>query len=80
MYASVAVGNHSITVRGTSQDGQTNEVIITLEISPESIAVTVSGTVITVIIESNLDATFECQLDDLNFVPCKYIVNRKIAR
>ena len=75
MYPSVAVGNHSVTVRGTSQDGQsTNEVTLSpLEIMLNLVvrtSVSATGTVITVIIDANQDATFECQLDDAKFIPC----------
>ena len=75
MYPSVAVGTHSITVRGTAQDGQSNDVTLTgLRITSNlnvNALVSTLGTIITIIIEANKDATFECQLDNEDFVPCK---------
>ena len=76
MYTSVAFGNHSVRVRGTTQDGQTSELLLTpLQVTSSQFMVTasagLSGTIITLIIETTQDATFRCQLDDLDFVPCK---------
>ena len=77
VYFSVAFGNHTITVRGTTQDGQVGELNFgPLTVSPSfMIAVTASpvGTTITVTIDATEDATFECQLDDSKFVPCKLL-------
>lgn len=76
MYRSVAIGDHSITVRGTGRDNQSSE--INLQITVRSIftvnaTYSVLGTVITVNnIISNQNATFECQLDDQNFTECKH--------
>ena len=72
MYPSVPIGNRSIIVRGM-RGGASNDLSLSVEVFPEltvTTTVTASGTVITAIIEANLDATFECQLDDLGFVPC----------
>ena len=75
MYQSVAIGTHSVTVRGTAQDGQSNEVTLSgLNVTPNlnlTVLLTRLGTTITVIIEANKDATFECQLDNLDFEACK---------
>ena len=73
VYPSVAFGNHSITVKGTSQDNEISEVILgPLLISPFMVTAACSelGTIITVIIDANQEAVFECQLDDSSFVSC----------
>ena len=76
MYTSVAIGTHSITVRGTAQDGQSNEMTLSgLNVTSNLVVnatVSALGTAITLIIEANEDATFECQLDNQTFVPCKH--------
>ena len=76
VYTSVAVGDHNITVRGTTQDGQVGELNLgPLTISSSFMITAVAsslGTTITVIIDATEDATFECQLDDSNFVPCEW--------
>ena len=72
MFTSVAVGNHTVTVRGTL-NGQPSQLTLPVEIVPQltvTVTVTASGTIITVIIDSNMDATFECQLDSDEFIPC----------
>ena len=75
VYTCVAPGNHTVTVRGTTQDGQVGELTFSpLQVSSTFMVTTVAsplGTTITVTICANQDATFECQLDDSNFVPCK---------
>ena len=72
MYPSVAVGNHTVTVRGTL-NGQPSQLTLPVEIFPQltvTVTVTASGTVITVIIDANMNAMFQCQLDSDDFVPC----------
>ena len=75
MYSSVGAIAHNVTVIGTTQDGQIK--IITLTVLPTFLGFAVSatatamGTVITIIINATEDATFECQLDGLGFIPCK---------
>ena len=79
MFSSVDVGSHNITVRGTSPDGQTVEkTLSSLMIAEEFIPMltaTALGTIITVTIDANQAATFECKLDDSSFVPCKQSTN-----
>ena len=74
VYISVPIGDRSITVRGTSVDNQTSTVTVSpVRVSADlTVTATVSrdGTVITVIIDANQDATFECQLDNTSFIPC----------
>ena len=73
-YTSVTAGTHFVTVRGTL-NGLSRETTLGLLTSvPElsfSTSVSISGTVVTIIIHANQAATFECQLDDQDFVPCK---------
>lgn len=75
MYPSVAPGNHNITVTGTTQDGQVEEVRLgPLQVSSSFMITSVAsalGTVITVSIDAPQNATFERQLDNEAFVPCK---------
>ena len=75
MYPSVAPGEHNITVRGTTQDGQVEELRLGPLLVSSSFMITAAasplGSTITVIIDANQDATFECQLDNEAFVPCK---------
>lgn len=59
VYSFVPAVNHTVTVRGTSE-----EFIVTT-------AASALGTVITVTIDVNQAATFECKLDDSTFIPCK---------
>ena len=74
-YTSVPFGNRNVTVRGTAQDGTSNQVILSplMVVPPLTVTATLSasGTRITVTIEANQDATFECQLDDQDFISCK---------
>ena len=77
MYTPVAVGNHIIIVRGTL-DGQSSDLMLSLELLPGftvTAELSASGTVITVIIEATVDATFQCQLDNSSFVPCMLAVS-----
>ena len=75
MYPSVTPGNHNITVRGTTQDGQVGELRLgPLLVSSSFMIMAVAsslGTIISVTIDATQDATFECQLDNEAFVPCK---------
>ena len=74
VYDSVSPGTHNVTVRGTLNGQSVDAFLGPLTSVPElsfTTAVTVSGTVVTLIIEANQAATFECQLDDQEFVPCK---------
>ena len=79
VFSSVAVGSHNITVRGTSSDGQTVEKTLnSVMIAEEFILTTTAsalGTIITVTMDANQAAAFECKLDDSNFVPCKQSTN-----
>ena len=73
-YTSVSPGTHFVTVRGTLNSQSSDITLGPLTSLPElsfTTSVTVSGTVITLIIDANQGATFECQLDDQDFVPCK---------
>ena len=76
MYPSVTFGAHNVTITGTSQDDVVLEQVLNLPAPPAltvSARASVAGTIITVIIESNVDIdtlTFECRLD-VAFVPCK---------
>ena len=77
MYTPVAVGSHNIIVRGT-QNGQSSDLMLSLELLPGftvTAELSASGTVITVIIEATVDATFQCQLDNSSFVPCTLAVS-----
>ena len=77
MYTPVAVGSHNIIVRGTL-DGQSSDLMLSLELLPGftvTAELSASGTVITVIIEATVDATFQCQLDNSSFVPCMLAVS-----
>ena len=81
VYSSVPVGDHTIIVRGTAQDGQTSELTISLSVSSQFMITAVAsvlGSTITVIIDANQDATFECQLDASSFVPCKLLTRGSI--
>ena len=73
-FTSVAAGTHFVTIRGTS-NGQSDEATLgpltSISELSFSVFVTVSGTIITVFIAANQAATFECQLDNQDFVPCK---------
>ena len=73
-YTSVAAGTHFVTVRGALNGLSGEATLGPLTSVPElSLATTVaiSGTTITLTIVANQAATFECQLDDGEFVPCK---------
>ena len=63
-------------MRGTTQDGQVGETRLgPLVVSPSFMITAVAsplGTTITVTIDANQDATFECQLDNEAFVPFKW--------
>lgn len=73
-YSPVAPGTHFVTVRG-ALNGQSGEATLgpLTSVPRLTLATTValSGTTITLTIEANQNATFECQLDDQDFVPCK---------
>ena len=73
-FTSVLPGSHFVTVRGTSGGQSLDATLGPLTSVPEltvSLTVSVSGTVVTATIEANQAATFECQLDNDAFVPCK---------
>ena len=74
-FTSVLPGTHFVTVRGTASGQSLNATLGPLTSVPEltvGLTVSVSGTVVTATIEANQAATFECQLDDGPFVPCKH--------
>ena len=71
---SVAAGTHFVTVRGPLNGLSGETTLGPLTSVPElsfTTSITISGTVVTIIIDANQDATFECQLDNQDFVPCK---------
>ena len=73
-FTSVSPGTHFVTITGTLNGLSGSETLGPLTSIPEltvESSISISGTVITVIIEANQAATFECQLDDQDFVPCK---------
>ena len=82
MYTPVAVGNHNIIVRGTQND-QSSDLMLSFELLPGlTVTAELSGsrTVITVIIEATVDATFQCQLDNSSFVPCTYVSSQHTSK
>ena len=74
-FTSVLPGIHFVTVRGTASGQSLDATLVLLTSVPKlivALTVSVSGTVVTATIEANQAATFECQLDDGPFVPCKH--------
>jgi len=74
MYSSVAPTAHNVTVVGTSQGSEVFRQTFSFP-PPLTImaSATATGTVITIIIETNEDVEnlrIECQLDDEEFVEC----------
>ena len=75
-FTSVAAGTHFVTVRGALNGLSGETTLGPLASVPElllSTSISVSGTVITIIIDANQAANFECQLDNQAFEPCKKI-------
>ena len=73
-YNPVAAGTHFVTVRGALNGLSGEATLGPLTSVPElTLATTValSGTTITLTIVANQEATFECQLDDGEFMSCK---------
>ena len=65
---------HFVTINGTLNGLSSSEMHGPLTSIPEltvESSINISGTVITVIIEANQAATFDCQFDDQDVVPCK---------
>lgn len=73
-FTSVAAGTHFVTVRGTLNSLTGDSTLGPLTSIPElsfQTIISVLGTVVTITIDANQAATFECQLDSQAFVPCK---------
>jgi len=74
-FTSVPVGEHNITITGTTQDGRTINAFLGPLVQFRFSANWISqGTFLTLAtLTSTEAATFECQLDSQPFVPCKLV-------
>ena len=74
MYTSVPVGTHTVTVMGDLDDSSGMAELAGLNVSlPLVVNVDVDQNITTIalMITANQEATFECQVDDGEFLPCK---------